>query len=443
MNRNSIVLRLSASFAVTTFLLVGAGSAYLYRSLDRILVREGEDDLRRASADLLRRLEGPVVEPWIRVEGVEVRVLDASGKVLLQTPGMPVLDSASRVFRGQPGAPIRLDVSGVRFLVLDTAFPAGRLLVARDLSPEARRLGRFRHALWATLGITSLAAAVVGLWISRRGLLPLHQLAEQAHGIHPESLATRLHLEAPPEELGPLIQAFNRSLSRLETAFSRLAALNADMAHELRTPVHSLRVETERLLSRHGLPPEIEDGLSGMMETLDHLGAMIGQMLFLARIEDPGAVLVRGPLAVVDLLRSALEPFELLSEEAGVHLTMEASETLVVHGDGILLRRALHNLIDNALRHSPEGTTVWVRAWESPEALVLGVEDQGEGIPEAQRQNLGQRFLRSDPSRSRGTGGTGLGLAIVQSIVTLHGGKLEIQAAHPTGTQANIVLPRI
>jgi two-component system heavy metal sensor histidine kinase CusS len=303
-------------------------------------------------------------------------------------------------------------------------------------------LNRFLHVLWATLGLTSVAAAIVGLWISRRGLLPLRHLADQAQKIHPESLATRLHLAKTPEELSPLVEALNRSLSRLETAFSRLAALNADMAHELRTPVHSIRVEAERLLSLKDLAPEVEEGLSGMMETLEHMGAMIGQMLFLARIEDPGAVLVRARLSAGDLLQSALEPFELLSEEAGVHLAVKAPEDMVVLGDGILLRRAVHNLIDNAIRHAPAGTTVSVQAWEAPGASVLCVADEGEGIPEVHRQNLGQRFLRSDPSRSRDTGGTGLGLAIVQSIVNLHGGKLEIQSGSPKGTQANIVLPQ-
>lgn len=442
MTRNSIVFRLSASFALTTFVLVGAGSAYLYRSLERILMREGEDDLRRASADIIRRMEEPGGGAGGVVEGYEVRILDRSGQVVRQTQGMPGLVPAGTAPGGGDGNFALVGEGPSRFMVLDSGFRSGRLQLARDLSPEARRLNRFRRALWATLGLTSVAAAVVGLWMSRRGLAPLRHLADQAQKIHPESLATRLHLEGTPEELGPLVEALNRSLSRLETAFSRLAALNADMAHELRTPVHSIQVEAERLLSLKDLAPEVEEGLSGMMETLDHMGAMIGQMLFLARIEDPGAVLVKAPLPAGALLEGALEPFELLGEESGVLLAVKAPGDMVVRGDGILLRRAVHNLIDNAIRHAPAGTTVTVQAWEAPDASVLCVEDEGEGIPEVHRQNLGQRFLRPDPSRSRDTGGTGLGLAIVQSIVHLHGGKLEIRSGGAGGTQAMIVLPQ-
>jgi two-component system heavy metal sensor histidine kinase CusS len=421
-------------------LLVGAGSAYLYRSLERILMREGEEDLRRASADIIRRMEEPEGGSGNGLEGFEVRILDRSGQVVRQTPGMPVLVARSTVPGGANGQLILVGAGASRFMVLDAEFRSGRLQLARDLSPEARRLNRFQHALWATLGLTSVAAAIVGLWTSRRGLLPLRHLADQAQKIHPESLATRLHLDEAPEELSPLVEALNRSLSRLETAFSRLAALNADMAHELRTPVHSIQVEAERLLSLKNLAPEVEEGLSGMMETLEHMGAMIGQMLFLAKIEDPGAVLVKVRLSAGDLLKSALAPFELLSEEAGVQLTVKAPEDMVVLGDGTLLRRAVHNLIDNAIRHAPAGTMVLVQAWQAPDASVLCVQDEGEGIPEVHRQNLGQRFLRSDPSRSRDTGGTGLGLAIVQSIVNLHGGKLDIQSGSPKGTRATIVL---
>ena len=179
-----------------------------------------------------------------------------------------------------------------------------------------------------------------------------------------------------------------------------------------------------------------------MMETLDHMGAMIGQMLFLARIEDPAAVLQKTSLAVPELLQSAFAPFELLAEEAELQIQIEAAAGLRVVGDATLLRRALHNLIDNAIRHAPPGSLVTVRAWEAPHAVVLCVTDQGEGISLAQRQNLGQRFLRSDPSRSRGTGGTGLGLAIVQGIVQLHGGDLEIQGGAEAGTQVHLRLPR-
>ena len=437
MNRKSLVLRLSAGFAATTLVLVGLGSGYLYFSLKRILLREAEDELRRSAGMVIRRLEEPGGGFQDLGQGCQLRILGRHGQLLLQSQGMPGV--------AEPGAGEALtfvEAGGTRFMVLEQGVPAGRVQVARDLAPEARRLRRFARALWATLGLTSLVAAIVGLWLSRRGLGPLRELAEQAAGIHPESLSTRLHLAQSPAELWPLVEALNRSLSGLETAFGRLSALNADLAHELRTPVHSLRLDAERMLAQSNLPPDVDEGLSGMMETLDHMGAMIGQMLFLARIEDPGAVLTRAPLAAGPLLQGAVEPFELLAEEAGVHLHVEAPAGLVVTGDGTLLRRALHNLIDNAIRHAPAATTVSVQAREAPGATILWVEDAGTGFPEAQRSLIGQRFLRSDPSRSQGTGGSGLGLAIVQSIMHLHGGRLDILSGAHGGTQAHLVLPR-
>jgi len=431
------MLRLAAGFAAATLVLVGLGSGYLYLSLKRILLKEAEDELRWTAQVVSRRLEEPGGALQDLAQGCQVRLFGRHGEVVLRTRGMP-----EALPSGALGVPAFVEEAGTRFMVLELEVPAGRVQLARDLVPEARRLRRFRRVLWGTLGLTSLVAAFVGLWLSRRGLAPLRDLAKQAEEIHPESLSTRLHLDRSPAELVPLVEALNRSLSGLEAAFGRLASLNADLAHELRTPVHSLQLDTERMLAQAHLPPELEDGLSGMMETLDHMGAMIGQMLFLARIEDPGAVLTRTPLAAGVLLRGAVEPFELLAEEAGVRLHVEAPAGLVVNGDGTLLRRALHNLIDNAIRHAPAATTVSVQAREAVDAIILWVEDAGEGFPEAQRVLIGQRFLRSDASRSQGTGGSGLGLAIVQSIMHLHGGRLDVLNGAHGGTQAHLVLPR-
>jgi two-component system heavy metal sensor histidine kinase CusS len=282
----------------------------------------------------------------------------------------------------------------------------------------------------------------VGLAIARNGLAPLRHLALQAQRIHPEALAARLQLEDTPVELAPLVEALNHSLSRLEAAFARLSALNADMAHELRTPVHSLRLETERILSQEDLPAATEDGLAGMMETLDHMAAMIGQMLFLARTEDPATVIQPVALEARELLLSAREPFESLAEEGDVRLEVSAPPALRVRGDATLLRRALHNLVDNAIRHAPPGSRVELRAEPSAAGATLVVRDQGEGIPAAFLTVLGQRFIRPDASRSRRTGGAGLGLAIVQSIVKLHGGQLEIRSDAERGTEVRMDFPR-
>jgi len=445
--RRSLVFRLAAGFACTNLLLVGLGSVYLTRSLERILVREGEDDLRQETAALVRRLDqGPGLAGNLLVDaqdGIMVRILDGPGHVLSETAGMARL-VPFRAFRAEDAGNLETAraASGSRIKILAAPYRQGWVQVARDFSPEDRRLRQFQEAAVMRLVITSLAAALVGLAIARNGLAPLRHLAAQAERIHPEALAARLQLEDPPAELAPLVGALNQSLARLETAFTRLSALNADMAHELRTPVHSLRLETERILSQPDLSPATEDSLDGMMETLDHMAAMIGQMLFLARTEDPSTVIERAELGVRELLLSVREPFESLAEEGGIQLAVAADGGLRLRGDAILLRRALHNLVDNAIRHAPAGSVVALEAQATPRALLLDVRDQGEGIPPAFLGTLGQRFIRPDASRSRKTGGAGLGLAIVQGIVKLHGGSLEIRSRAGEGTRVRLSFPR-
>jgi len=446
--RTSLVFRLAVGFALTNLLLVGLGSLYLTRSLEGILVREGEDDLRQETAAVVRSLEqGPGRAGRLLVdaqEGIMVRIMDPSGRLLSETGGLAGSTPAPAFRPAQDGGRLLAvrGARGARIKLLSAPFSQGWVQVARDFSPEDRRLRQFRKAAALRLVATSLAAALVGLAIARNGLAPLRHLADQAERIHPETLAARLQLEATPVELAPLIGAVNQSLARIETAFARLSALNADMAHELRTPIHSLRLETERILSRADLSPAAEDGLAGMMETLDHMAAMIGQMLFLARTEDPSTVIERAELGVRDLLVSAREPFESLAEEGGIRLEVAADPALRLHGDATLLRRALHNLVDNAIRHAPAGSVITLGATAGPQLLALEVQDQGEGIPAAFLGTLGQRFIRPDASRSRKTGGAGLGLAIVQGIVKLHGGSVEIRSRAGQGTRVRLSFPR-
>lgn len=314
--------------------------------------------------------------------------------------------------------------------------------VARDLRFELRVLFRLRKALLLTLGLTTTLAGLSGFWITRRGLRPLGDLAEQADGIEPESLSKRLDVSGHPKEFLPLSDALNRTLARLESAFGRLGTLNADMAHELRTPVHSLKLETEQLLSQPGFAEVTQDRLVSMMETLDHMGLLIEQMLFLARAEDPATVIDRARIDALAFIEGVRDAFEPLAEEARVSLLVDVADNLSIIGDRTLLKRALHNLLANAIRHSHEGQSVVIRAMIHEGVAVLEIIDRGEGIPESHLAQLGERYIRPDASRSRRTGGAGLGLAIVQSIVRLHAGSMRITSHLSEGTTVRLELPQ-
>ncbi len=439
----SLTLRLAASYALVALVLMGGSSVLLYRALAQAGWRDDAEDVRHAARMVARRMaESGRVEPRDLEgdAGVRVRVLDSRGRLLLEGPGMARMAPES-LLPGAASGLQRLEGPGDTDLLVEVLpCPGGLVQAAKDLHHRERLLGRYREFLALNAALVAVLSALAGWLIARRGLAPLERLSRAVSGIRPETLTARLSAAEAPLELQDLTASLNGVLERLEAAFTRLGTLNADMAHELRTPIHALRLEVEGLLARP--QAAAEERLASMMETLVHLGDMIEQMLFLARTEDPATHLKLERLEAAHLLEKARGPFGPLAEERDVTLAVAAPPDLAVTGDPTLLRRALHNLLANALRHAPAGSAVGLAAREVADGVALEVSDQGEGIPPEALARLGQRFLRPDPSRSRGSGGAGLGLAIVQGIARMHGGRLEVVRLEPAGTLARLVVPR-
>lgn len=442
--KRSILLRLTVSAGLGISLMAAATGIYLYSSFGHAIKVTVAKDLENTARVLLHRLDEdrhPLDKELLDVgEHLQVRVTDARKKVLLESKGMDQLAPVSiypipdRSWTLQEG---RKDL-GHSLTLMGVEYSKGFIQIARNHDTEDALLREFRTSLFRVLGVIPILAALVGFWFMRQALSPLKQLAQRAGSIRPENLRMRLDDSEFPSELAPIALALNETLARLERAFTRLGEVNSDMAHDLRTPIHSLRLEVEGLLARHEYPPQMDETLSGMMETLDHLATMIEQMLFLARAEDPATRIEQIALDVQGLLRSAMAPFESIAEEHQVTLIVEILGNPKLVGEATLLRRALHNLLANAIRHSRPGGQVIVRASSESGHCVLEVEDHGEGMASSTLAQVGQRFLRQDASRDPQKGGAGLGLAIVQSITRMHGGSFQIQSQEGAGTQARI-----
>lgn len=443
----SIIVRLALGIGLSIFLLATGTGAFLYVSVRNTVNASVHQDLQDAAKHVLHRLvdEGHPVDKELLELGdhLSIRVADREGRLLLESPGMSRMAPADlyplpgRVRGVQEGR----KALGHRFKLMDVEYPRGWIQILRNDETERALLHSFRMHLYAVLAGVPLLAALLGLALAKRGLKPVETLARTVGGIRPETLGTRLDAMDGDRELLPLVVSVNGALERLETAFARLRELNADLAHELRTPLHLLRLELEELLTRGGLAPEQADAMGSMMETLQHLSAVIEQMLFLARTEDPTSRVLLHPLSAAELLDRVREDFLLLADERDVPIRVEAVDpSLQVQGDALLLRRALHNLVANAIRHSSSGRTIALRAWRQGAEAILEVEDQGEGIPPELLPRLGKRFIRQDASRDRRTGGAGLGLAIVHGIAQLHGGSLEFASDVGLGTRVRVRL---
>ncbi len=439
--RPSLVTRLALAYGLVALLLMGASSAFLYRALAHAAWRDDAEDVLHASRTVAQRLdaEGEADSDALDVEaGVLVRVRDTSGRTVIESEGMALLPPASFPAPSQRLARVKA-TDGSRWVAVVTTWKGGTVTAAKDLGHHGRLLDNYQDTLLANALLVAALAALAGWFLARRGLAPLRTFADATAGIHPGTLDTRLDPETAPRELERLVVALNGALARLEEAFSRLAALSADMAHELRTPLHALRLDLESLTASEP-SPSLRDRLGAATESVDHMGALIEQMLFLARAEDPTTALDLHDLDLLQALQDAARPFEILAEEKGLTLRVESSEGARIHADATLLRRAIHNLLANALRHTDEGG-VTLKGSVVAGFTDIEVRDTGEGIAPELLPHLGQRFVRADASRARATGGTGLGLAIVESILRLHGGRLVIESAVGQGTTARLRLP--
>lgn len=420
---------------------------FIYGAI-RHTVRVGIDkDLEGAAEVVLHRLDEdryPINKELLDLgEHLMLRITDLEGKTLIETPGMTEIPS-SLCSPGEGSTRFQKSIEtrkGEAAKLLVSNWSGGWIQVLRVHQSEDDLLSRLRRLLVAVVGIAPLLSGGLGYLLTRWNLRPVRNLAERTQAIDARTLKVKLPLVGVPGELVPLVQGINTALERLDHAFTRLGELNGDMAHELRTPLHGMRLELEALMDRTELPETLQESLGRVIENLDYFSALIQQILFLAQAEDPNAHLRKESVSAAHLLDTAVAPYEFLAEERGIHLE-RAGGDFPIQGNPTLLRRVCHNLLGNAIRHTPAGGRVALIARQEGDLDVLEVVDSGSGIPASAIEHLGQRFFRVDPSRNTATGGTGLGLAIVKGIAQVHGGSFFVQSEVGLGSRIGITLPR-
>lgn len=421
----------------------------LYWVLLTVLEQEDGAFVRARLNDLRAQLESTelraVVLQEIRLRhaghatpGQYFRVLGPQGQVLAQTPGMePQLQRALTL--GVPSAqavgglePTRL---GERRYLLAAAVIAGAdgpwtVQMAMDTSRDDLLLRRIREYLVAATLLSVAATAAVGWWVARRGLRPLGEIARAAAQISAHQLHSKLVPEQWPSELRGLASEFDLMLQRLQDSFDRLTRFSADLAHELRTPIHNLRGEAEVALLRARDAVEYRLVIESALEEYDRLGRLIQGLLFLARAEHHELHAQPQWVGLADEFAALVRHFQVLADERGVMLHAAATTTRL-HADPMLLRRLLSNLVSNALDHTPRGGSVTLRL----SGATVEVADTGNGIAPEHLPHIFERFYRARAERAATLdGSTGLGLAIARSIMRLHGGEITVTSQVGAGT---------
>ena len=295
------------------------------------------------------------------------------------------------------------------------------LVLGQSLDDVMRLLRNYRLTVVRTEGLGALAAIALSYALVRRALRPLRRITYEAGRITVDGLGTRLDENGTSPELRDLSVSLNGMLARLQTGFELLSHYTENLAHDLRTPVNNLRGQTEVALSRPRSADDYQALLASNLEEYERLTRMIENVLFLARAGNAQIALRRTELELSEQLRQVAAYFEDLAEEGGVSLKVEARGT--IEADPVLFRRALSNLISNALRYTPSGGIIELSAARGTGSTVVSVSNPGPRIPAEKLDKVFERFYRGDEARSNSADSTGLGLAIVRSIMDLHQGE--------------------
>ncbi len=383
---------------------------------------------------------GYLLEVWSLDGGLLYRSEQLRGQALGPAPG--TTSSHGR----EPAISLRLS-SGMLVRTMSRAhhLPGGKLVAVR-LGISERPLW---HEFWEMVTVLGIGLPIVvvlvgitGYVVAAGALKPVDAMAERAAKITADHLNERLIIQNPEDELGKLGTAFNATLGRLESSFDQLRRFTADASHELRTPLTAIRSVGEVSLQKQGDPKYYRDIIGSMLEEANRLTKLVESLLTMSRADVGRVQLHLAETGLLDLARESANLLEVLAEEKEQTLSVEGDENLTVMADRTILRQALINLIDNAVKYSPVKGEIRVRVTGNERDAKIKVEDNGPGISREHRGRIFERFYRVDKARTRAAGGSGLGLSIAQWAVAVNGGRIDVESAPGKGSIFCICLPR-
>ena len=454
----SLVARLAVFYTLGTTALLLITMVVLYG----VVVRYSDandnlflnDKLRAVRADLAVKKEnqGELLAEEVASEAADyfVRVLDRrTGRVLAESPEMGKRLSPS-VFPAPPsdghipeeGTEYKTS-AGKWFLLMSALAEIDRMMprpvvlqIAQDRSDDKAFADFFRNLLLAVLVGGAGCSAAVAVLVARRALRPLGEMVAAMEKVQTSHLQQRLDRDRWPKELDSLAAAFDEMLARLKESFERLSGFSADLAHELRTPIQNLRGEAEVALTRTRTAEEYREVIELSIEEYQGLASMIDNLLFLARAENAETPLNRLTFKIGPEIDTILDFYDAAAREQNIALSRQGDADL--HADAMLVRRAVSNLVSNALQHTSAGGQVLLAVKQANGSVEIQAQDTGCGIGPEHLPRIFNRFYRADAARSSNSGGVGLGLAIVKSIMDLHGGSVTAKSKPGEGTMITL-----
>lgn len=472
----SLALRLTFFISLSTIIAFFAFTWFMLHSVEKHFAEQDVRDLKQISIAMNRILQTPVAPDQKKISkikesisdyrNVAVLILTDGGDVLFSSPQGTTLRSvvnasnftahsrAREIFLWTVKEPTLLmrngsDMKMETYRIVASSGKATlngkpqtyQMIIGLSIDFHLHYLEALKKNLIAIAFVISLLIIFIIRIAVRQGHLPLRNVSKAIKNITSENLDMRLEPSKVPIELEQLVISFNHMIAKIEDVFTRQANFSADIAHEIRTPITNLVTQTEIALSQHRTQKELEDVLYSSLEEYNRMTKMVSDMLFLAQADNNQLIPERIMFDLRTEVVKVFDFFEAWAEELNVSLQLNGSGCLI-KGDPLMYRRALNNLLSNALRYTQSGKTVTVTIAGSENSVQLIVENPGKLIPAEHLPRLFDRFYRVDPSRQRKGEGSGIGLAIVKSIVNAHHGKVWVES-DTVSTRFILLLPRM
>ncbi|MFC5865210.1 sensor histidine kinase [Acidicapsa dinghuensis] len=450
--RSSVSLRMrltlwyGGAFAALLVVFIGVATFVHYQQLVKQVYHSATQELETAEGLLVPAPDGLVtlnedyfnnpqmrlrLERLLEVLTVDGRVLYRNKKLHDEDLGGPPLPNEGRGTYNE--RIVRLE-DGRRVLVVSHYHRFhGQPLILRlayDEAPIISSITQFVEVLALLAPLAVILAMWVVFTVTGRALSPLSRMVRRAEWITAERLSERLPVHNPKDDLGHAARVFNELLQRLEDSFRQLKRFTSDASHELRTPLASLRSIGEVSLQTQHSPEEYREVIASMLEEVRRLTQLVDSLLAISRADSGQIQLKTISFPLLDLVHEVEALVGILAEDKHQTIRIAGNEDIVVHADRGILRQAVLNVVDNAIKYSPEGSEITIaleaESQGSPERAVISVTDQGPGIPETEQTHIFDRFYRIDSGRSRDHGGAGLGLAIAKWAVEVNDGTIAV-----------------
>jgi two-component system heavy metal sensor histidine kinase CusS len=440
----SLTSRLTLFFTLlSAAILLGLGAIFLVASERHFIVLDDIvlQDKQRLVGELLdksiseQEAQVRLKEALDHHQGLYVLLRDAQGQAFFQSDDFNLPDAAVLPEPGNAPKSLHWTSHGRGYHGLAQWWETHRggptrmlILVAIDTEHHTHFMAQLQNTLVLYAVLATLVSGFAGWFAAHQGMAPLRAMKSRASVVSGQQLNPRMPVEAVPVEMADLANELNRMLDRLQQDFQRLSDFSSDLAHELRTPISNLLTQTQVALSNRRDADTYRDILASNAEEFQRLARMVSDMLFLAKTEGGIQLPSKELFSAAQEAQALLDFYEAVADEKSIHMSLHGGSDIL--GDRLMFRRAVSNLLSNALRHTNTAGEVCIEISDTEVATKVTVENTGEEIDPKIMPRLFDRFYRADPSRAQpDSEGAGLGLAITRAIVEAHGGRIEVASA--------------